>query len=136
MSRKFSETWGTRLPTISNCEEARSSELLLLKTVYETHKAGRWPHHGESAHASYWRSTMARKLGHQLTALVQQHERALTELGLLAPIYMSELQIPRRSAPRNDKMNGAKIATQPKFYKLCEICDWVPVLCHFGNYLL
>jgi hypothetical protein len=66
-----------------------SGELLLLKAVYETSKAGRWPHGGESAHANFWRRTMASKLGHQLSALVQQNERALTQYGLLTPIYMS-----------------------------------------------
>jgi hypothetical protein len=66
-----------------------SGELLLLKAVYEAGKAARWPQSSATARASDWRMTMAARLGHQLSALVQQNERALIENGLLAPSHGS-----------------------------------------------
>jgi hypothetical protein len=66
-----------------------SGELLLLKVMYEMHKSGGWRRDYQSANANNWRSMMAQKAGHGLSALVEQNERALAEHGLITPIIMS-----------------------------------------------
>jgi hypothetical protein len=67
-----------------------SGELMLLKAIYETHRANEWPHGtASSGHAYNWRSAMASKCGHGLSALVEQNERKLAECGLISPILMS-----------------------------------------------
>jgi hypothetical protein len=66
-----------------------SGELLLLKVIHETYKAGGLPRTPLSTAASNWRSQMANRLGHGLSALVEQNERALAEYSLIMPIVMS-----------------------------------------------
>lgn len=66
-----------------------SGELLLLRAIYDLHKAGGLPKDFQISNARNWRSLMASKLGHQMSALVQQNERALAEVGLITPILMS-----------------------------------------------
>ena len=83
-----------------------SGELLLLKAVYQIHKVGSWPHN--NALATDWRATLAEKSGHGLTALVQHHERALTEYGLITPIVMSgSVELIRKN---NSRLSGLGIS--------------------------
>jgi len=57
-------------------KKLNSGELLLLNAAFEAFKAQFWPD-SATPNVSYWRSAMAKKLGHGLAALVRQQERAV-----------------------------------------------------------
>jgi hypothetical protein len=65
-----------------------SGELFLLKCIYATHRTNGWLHNATSTHAYNWRSFMANKCGHGLSALVEQNERKLAASGLISPILL------------------------------------------------
>ena len=66
-----------------------SGDLLLLKIIYQTHQKNEWTRNAQSTNARNWRSVMADKVGHGLSALAEQNERKLAEYGLISPIEMS-----------------------------------------------
>ncbi len=71
-------------------KQLNSGELLLLDAVYRAFKAKSFSQHPIlSLNVSNWRLAMANNLGHGLSALIRQQERALTEHNLISPIVMS-----------------------------------------------
>ena len=67
-----------------------SGELLLLNAVFQAFKAKSFQSNVLlSQNVSNWRSALANKLGHGLSSLIRQQERALAEYNLITPIVMS-----------------------------------------------
>jgi hypothetical protein len=71
-------------------KKLNSGELLLLRTIYASHKAGQQVQQsgaGTSPIVSleWWARWVAGRMGHQLSALVLRDERALVEQGLFTP---------------------------------------------------
>lgn len=81
-----------------------SGQLLLLRATYDTYldyTSG--PRTGGSTSTREWQSTMARRLGHGLSALVPRDERKLVEYGLIASwTHGNELEVPLMDARMTD----------------------------------
>ncbi len=67
-----------------------SGELLLLNAVFRAFKTKSFQSNALlSQNVSNWRSVLANSLGHGLSSLIRQQERALAEYNLITPIVMS-----------------------------------------------
>jgi hypothetical protein len=89
---KINTTSGDRIVAYQLFQLAKkldSGQLLLLKAIHDTYKAGTWKRNGESVNATQWLNLTANKLGHGLSALVEQYERGLVDHGLISPRLIS-----------------------------------------------
>jgi len=79
-----------------------SGQLLLLKVVYESYKAGEFPTPSNRLLVTGWAEKIAVRLGHKLSYLVLKDEPALVEQGLIEPRIDADLWIMTRDARITD----------------------------------
>jgi hypothetical protein len=81
-----------------------SGTLLLLGATYKSYlDYSHGPRTGGSTSTQDWRKTMAHRLGHGLSALMERDERKLVEYGLIAPwTHPNEYEVPLMDARMTD----------------------------------
>ena len=100
-----------------------SGELLLLKCINEALRAG--DYHGDPNHlvrVDNWATKIARRMGHDLAALVVRDERRLTEEGLISPYVNSSDTRPHQAnvSERNARLTdlGLKFCAAIRDYQI------------------